>query len=849
MKLLNHLLLLLLLLVVCSLLLIQPVEVQASATTTGEEKNPLKVGVLAFRSVSQLLDNWQPLADHLSHSLDGRPVELVAADFSELEALVAGSELDFVLTNPSHYIELRSRNFLTSAIATLIVEGQQEAVTGFGGVVFTRSDRSDIATLKDITEQRIAVVSTSSLGGYRTQAMALREQGVRLPAKQDLLLTGMPHDNAVLAVLTGAAEVGFVRTGVIEAMIAEGRLEPAQIKVLGKRSLTGFPFVLSTRLYPEWPFIALASADAEVARRVAAALYLFTPDETTAWRMGVAGFDIPADYQAVEDLARTLRLPPYDSVPAFGIADVWQQYRWLIVAGMVALLIMTALVIVAMLINRQLFIAKNLLDIERSRLAGIIEGTDVGTWEWNVQTSEVIFNERWAEMIGYSLAELTPISIATWMKHTHPDDLKMSEEGLQQHFNGSLDYYECECRMRHKNGHWVWVLDRGKVMSWTNDGKPLMMMGTHLDITGRKQSEEALRRSEERNRALLQALPDLMLLISNDGLLLDVHTTDPDRLLMPPDEFINRRLCEVVPAEVAAEALQCIERARRHNSLEKHEYALEIRGREHYFESRIAVCGDSSCLAIIRDITERKSAEQALQKKNTEMEEFVYIVSHDLKSPLVTMKSFLAMLRDNLRNDNRELINEDISYIEGATDKMDQLLEALLEYSRVGNSDQPHTILSLAEVISSCVDTLAGRLKTRAIDIKTALVPLYLHGDQLRFGQIWQNLIENAVKYMGDQPRPSIEIGVEEREKDIVFYVRDNGVGIAADQQQLIFGMFSQLHKGNDGIGLGLALVKKIVESYQGQLWVESAGVGQGSCFCFTLPAAVRREEKQTVTS
>ncbi|MBF0231840.1 MAG: diguanylate cyclase [Desulfamplus sp.] len=130
---------------------------------------------------------------------------------------------------------------------------------------------------------------------------------------------------------------------------------------------------------------------------------------------------------------------------------------------------------------------------ERQRLAYILEGTNAGTWEWNVQTGEIIFNERWAQIIGYTLEELQPISIDTWIKFVNPDDLEISSNLLEKHFNGELDYYECEARMQHKNGSWVWVLDRGRVSTWTDDGKPLLMSGTHQEITQRKISEEKIR--------------------------------------------------------------------------------------------------------------------------------------------------------------------------------------------------------------------------------------------------------------------------------------------------------------------------------------------------------------------
>jgi len=133
---------------------------------------------------------------------------------------------------------------------------------------------------------------------------------------------------------------------------------------------------------------------------------------------------------------------------------------------------------------------ESLLVTERQRLANILDSTNVGTWEWNIQTGEVVLNERWADIIGYRLEELAPISIDTWLKVVHPDDLKRSNDLLDKHFRKELAYYECEVRLRHKHGSWVWVLDRGKVIKWADNGKPLFMYGTHQDISVRKKAEE-----------------------------------------------------------------------------------------------------------------------------------------------------------------------------------------------------------------------------------------------------------------------------------------------------------------------------------------------------------------------
>jgi PAS domain S-box-containing protein len=150
--------------------------------------------------------------------------------------------------------------------------------------------------------------------------------------------------------------------------------------------------------------------------------------------------------------------------------------------------------------------AEEAIKTERRRLADVLEGTNAGNWEWNIQTGKTIFNERWAEIIGYTLEEISPVSIETWTKFCHPDDLKVSNELLEKHFNGELEYYDCETRMRHKNGNWIWVQDRGKVSIWTDDGKPLLLSGTHQEINKRKQAEKQIKASLKEKETLLQEI-------------------------------------------------------------------------------------------------------------------------------------------------------------------------------------------------------------------------------------------------------------------------------------------------------------------------------------------------------
>lgn len=179
------------------------------------------------------------------------------------------------------------------------------------------------------------------------------------------------------------------------------------------------------------------------------------------------------------------------------------------------------------------------IEWERQRLENIIYGTGVGTWEWNVQTGETIFNERWAEMIGYSLKELEPISIETWIKLSHPDDLKKSEKILQEHFMKKTDYYKSETRMKHKNGSWVWILDSGKVIEWSADGQPIKMFGTHTDITKEKEKSEEMERFFSVNL-------DLLCIADVEGHFIKINKSWTDILGYSIEELEQKKFLEFV---------------------------------------------------------------------------------------------------------------------------------------------------------------------------------------------------------------------------------------------------------------------------------------------------------------
>jgi PAS domain S-box-containing protein len=242
------------------------------------------------------------------------------------------------------------------------------------------------------------------------------------------------------------------------------------------------------------------------------------------------------------------------------------------------------------------------------------------------------------------------------------------------------------------------------------------------------------------------------------------------------------------------------------------------------------------------DVTERKRIEYDLQAKSAEIEQFIYTVSHDLRSPLVTIKTFMGYLEKDMADGNRESLAQDIALIHGAADKMGLLLDELLELSRIDRVAASLVSISFMEVLAEVVDILAGDISRRTVDIQLPETDLMLFADRQRLHQIWQNLIENAIKYSRDDSSIRIELGVEQSSGEAVFFVRDNGIGIDPRYHDKVFGIFEKMDPKSPGAGLGLSMVQRIVEKAGGRIWVESDGIGLGSCFRFTLPNALHQK-------
>jgi PAS domain S-box-containing protein len=235
---------------------------------------------------------------------------------------------------------------------------------------------------------------------------------------------------------------------------------------------------------------------------------------------------------------------------------------------------------------------------------------------------------------------------------------------------------------------------------------------------------------------------------------------------------------------------------------------------------------------------ERQTLISELENKNSELEQFTYTVSHDLKSPLVTITGFLGYLEQDAASGNTGRLRRDVQRINEAVIKMQTLLNELLELSRIGRVINPPVKIAFNALVDEAILLVSGRLEARLINVVVQPNLPVVEVDKPRVVEVLQNLLDNAAKYMGSQAQPQVEIGQHgEQDGQLVFYVRDNGIGIEPEFHERVFGLFNKLDPKSDGTGIGLALARRIIEIHGGRIWVESE-LGRGSAFLFTLPPA-----------
>ncbi|AFM25845.1 PAS domain-containing sensor histidine kinase [Desulfomonile tiedjei] len=436
-------------------------------------------------------------------------------------------------------------------------------------------------------------------------------------------------------------------------------------------------------------------------------------------------------------------------------------------------------------------------------------------------------NKASLDLFGYPLEEIRGRRLADLV---HPEDRKQVSQELLGLLRGHLS--RLNCRMRKRDGTYRAVEVTGRHIE-ENLNQTL-----YRDITERLLADERLRKNEELYRQMFHGSQAAKLLIDPESSdIIDANEAavkfygyELDRLKKMKISDIN----ELSPSEITAEMEKA--RSETQNFFRfKHRLASgEIRDVEVY-SSTLEVRGRSLLASIIHDVTDRLRAETNLMRSNQDLEQFAYVTSHDLQEPLRTITTALQMFERKHKGQFDQISDELIQFAVDAARKMKALIQDLLAYSRLNTRGHPFERVDLKEVVNRSTDNLRSLIEEKGTLVTVDEMPT-VWGDPSQLVQLFQNLIGNAVKF-GPEVSPEVHVSVESNGNEWVFSIRDNGVGIQEAHFDRIFVIFQQLDKKNpfEGTGIGLAIVKKIVERHHGRIWVESE-IGIGSTFIFTLP-------------
>ncbi len=631
---------------IISILLLAFLLPSTSHPSSPSGKKPLvRIGVLAYRGNQEAFKMWAPTADYLDRTVPGYAFSIVPLDFQHIGPAVDKGNVDFVLANSSLYVELEAQYGITR-IVTLKNKSFMGAYTVFGGVIFCRADRHDIRALKDLKGRTFIAVDETSLGGWRAAWKELRDHGID-PFRdfRNLHFAGT-HDAAVYAVRDGKADAGTVRTDTLERMTEEGKIFPQAFHILNLQSAQEFPFLLSTRLYPEWPFAKVRHAPDDLAKKVVVAL-LNMPSTSLAAKAGkIDGWTTPLDYQSVHDLMRELRIKPYQEYGKITLGKAVQMYWYWVALSAMVILLMAAAILQAIRLNRTLRRSEHELVEARTGLEKQVQERTADLAHRNEELRHEVAQRATAEEKHYRAKEeweltfnTVPDLIAIIDAHHRilrvnnalAQKLGMAPEeligercyvqicGADQppphcpHTQTMTDGREhsLEIQIEHFGGDYLMTTSPLK----DPEGRITGVVHVSRDITERKKIEDALRQSETRFRGLVeQSLVGIYIITDGKFVHVNPKFADIFGYDSPKEVVFSKSVADLVAPESRDLVAGNIRRRLRgevksihytFKGLRKNSDVIDVEA----YGSQTEIDGKPAVIGTLLDITEQKLAE------------------------------------------------------------------------------------------------------------------------------------------------------------------------------------------------------------------------------------------------
>jgi PAS domain S-box-containing protein len=501
--------------------------------------------------------------------------------------------------------------------------------------------------------------------------------------------------------------------------------------------------------------------------------------------------------------------------------------------------------------------AKDDLQDTAERLNMALSAAQMGSWDWHLDSDTQIWSPQVERIMGLEPGT-TPQTTEFWTERVHPDDLPVIGRLVKKAI-ATQSEFAGQCRIHWPDDTWRWVSAYGRVVE-VKDGRSQRMVGVLQDITTAKQAELDLQASERRFRAVFEQAAVGMARLNWEGQWIQVNQKFCDILGYRPEEIINRSFQSITyEGDRLQDEYYYHQLLTEQTPCQFEKRYLRKDGTPLWTLATVSVESDdtdgpSAFIAIIEDIEDRKAAREELmrrademahtnlvlahttamlERRNAELDQFAYVASHDLKAPLRAISNLAEWIGEDLGNQLPPENNRQLELLRSRVQRMEALINGLLEYSRVGRRQRTMVAIDLNELLANVVDSLAPP-KSFRVELPTDLPTLYSYKTAL--GQVFANLINNAIKHH-HRDQGTVRVTWRDQGQWLEFAVTDDGPGIAPQYHDKIFTIFQTLKARDDfeSTGVGLAVVKKIVEAETGRVWLTST-LGEGTTFYFTWP-------------
>jgi PAS domain S-box-containing protein len=823
------------------------------------EGEVIYIGVLANRGDSLCLVEWGPMADYLSEHLSSYEVRILPLGFDELldEISKPDTRMSFVSANPSYYAYMEYYS-LARRIATLQIPGDAGPRSSFGGVIFTRADRTDIRDITDLQKIHFAAVNKQSLGGWHAALREMHNAGLK-PGKdfRSLVFKGT-HDAVVKSVLAGQVDAGTVRSTQLERMAKEGLIDLSDIHVINSQAehIPNYPYLLSTRLYPEWPFAVISGVDDELSKKVAMLLLTMDENHPAALAMRGAGWTIPEQYISVHDLLRDLLLPPYEDYGITLRKTIIKYWPWLLTTLILLVAAIGFGIFIYFLKRRAQAMSKKLIKSE-TRFTKLFDNAPVSIMVMDIESSEIVdANKKAIESYGLTtLEELKNADLWADPPYSFNEVIlwhsKLLKEGSQRF----------EWRSRTVQGEYFWEDVLIQVIDFGTAKRVVVISN---DISERKKMEEELRKSEEIFRNLSDNLSVGVAMINKN---MEVLTVNPQlREWFPDGNYTSCPKCYHAFNNPPTHGLCAgCPIAKTFVDGKTHHYEREAhtnRGKRYFSITSTAIMDTegeiTAAIEMVDDITERKNTESILQQARQQAEEankaksdFLANMSHEIRTPLNGIIGFSDLLVKTRLDSTQKLYIENVSM---SAQSLLAIINDILDLSKIEADKLELEIIKtdVYDLVEQAIDIIKFHADQKHLELLLNVdpkLPRFAILDPVRLKQILVNLLSNAVKFT---EKGEVELrvnfdAVDDKKGRLTFLVRDTGIGINEEHQKKIFDVFMQADttttRRYGGSGLGLP-ISGLLAAKMGSRIEVSSREGEGSQFSFSIETSYETGEK-----